>query len=343
MPHPTQTPRSPQPASAAAPPPDARAEGGAANTSAGALGALRGRHVTSIRSLSGAEIAALLDLATDLKREPQPSLLAGRALALLFEKPSLRTRVSFERAMQRLGGHAIYLSQQEVRMGEREPVRDVARVLGGMVHGIAARTFRHETVEALAQWAGIPVINALSDTEHPCQALADLLTLRERFGALDGLRLVYLGEGNNVAASLAYAAVPMGVHLTCVSPAGYGLPDEVLERAQAQPGAGSVRQTAALEATISAADALYTDVWASMGEEHLLAERLAAFTPYQLNAAVLAQAPEHAVVMHDLPAHRGEEITDEALESPRSVVFQQAENRMHAQQALLAALLVPGA
>lgn len=335
MPQPMQTAASAAGPTPGSPAPSRRSE-------AETLAALRGRDLRAIADLDGAAIAALLSSAAEMKRAPAPPLLAGRALALLFEKPSLRTRVSFERAMQRLGGHALTLTQQEVRMGEREPVRDVARVLSGMVHGIAARTFRQDTVDELAEWADIPVINALSDAEHPCQALADLLTLRERFGVLEGLRLVYLGEGNNVATSLAEAAVASGMHFVCVSPPGYGLPAAVLERVAALPGGGSARQESDPRAAAADADALYTDVWASMGEEHLLEERRAAFAPYQLNAALVACAPAHALVMHDLPAHRGEEITDEVLESPRAVAFQQAENRMHAQQAVLAALLAPG-
>ena len=224
-------------------------------------------------------------------------------------------------------------------MGEREPVRDVARVLSRMVDGIAARTFAHQSVLDLAEWASVPVVNALSDLEHPCQALADLLTLRERFGSLAGVRLSYLGEGNNVAISLAYASVLAGMHFTCASPAGYGLPAEVLARAAALPGRGTVRQLFDPHEAVRDAAAVYTDVWASMGQEHLLTQRLEAFAPFALDASMLASAPADTLVMHDLPAHRGEEISDEAIESPRSVVFEQAENRVHAQQAVLLLLM----
>ncbi|MSQ41966.1 MAG: ornithine carbamoyltransferase, partial [Dehalococcoidia bacterium] len=259
--------------------------------------------------------------------------------ALLFEKPSLRTRVSFEMAMLRLGGHAIYLAGHEVRMGEREPVRDVARVLSRMVQGIAARTFEHARIVELARWASVPVINALSDDEHPCQALADLLTLRERLGDLRGVRLAYLGEGNNVARSLAYASVLAGMQFVCASPPGYGLPEPVLARARALAGGGTVRQLDDPAAAVRDASAVYTDVWASMGHEDRLAERLDIFRPYQLNAELLERAPAGALVMHDLPAHRGQEITDEVMESPRAVVFEQAENRLHVQQAVLSLVL----
>jgi ornithine carbamoyltransferase len=296
---------------------------------------LFGRDFTSVLDLSPDELARTIDVALGIKRDGSGPLLAGRHLALLFEKPSLRTRVSFEVAMSRLGGQALYLNAHEVRMGEREPIRDVARVLSHMVDGIAARTFAHATVTELAAWASVPVVNALSDVEHPCQALADLLTLRERLGSLRGVRLTYLGEGNNVAVSLAYAAVLSGMHFTCASPEGYGLPEDVLALAATLPGGGTVQQTGDPHEAVREAAAVYTDVWASMGEEHLLAERLEVFRPYGLDAAILASAPRDTLVMHDLPAHRGEEISDEVIESPRSVVFDQAENRVHAQQAVL--------
>jgi ornithine carbamoyltransferase len=208
-----------------------------------------------------------------------------------------------------------------------------------MVSGIAARTYSHATVLEMAEHADVPVINALTDEEHPCQALADLLTLRERFGSLSGLRLVYLGEGNNIARSLAYSSVMTGIHFTCASPPGFELPEETLGRARALPGGGSVTQLVDQHEAVRGADVLYTDVWASMGFEDELEGRLEHFAPYQLNAALIAEAPADALVMHDLPAHRGQEITDEVIESPRSVVFDQAENRLHAQQAVLASLL----
>ncbi|MEX2032178.1 MAG: ornithine carbamoyltransferase, partial [Dehalococcoidia bacterium] len=279
-----------------------------------------GRDFTSILDVSQDEITRLIELALGMKRDGPSQVLRGQTLAMIFEKPSVRTRTSFEMAMYRLGGNALYLSAHEVRMGEREPVRDVARVLSRMVQAIAARTYTHETVLELAEFASVPVVNALSDDEHPCQALADLLTLRERFGALPGLRITYLGDGNNIVRSLAYASVMSGVHLTIASPEGYELPRETIARAETLPGGGSVRQLRDPHEAVRDAAAVYTDVWASMGQEAEAAQRAEAFSGYQLNAAVMASAPADALIMHDLPAHRGEEISDEMIESPRSVV-----------------------
>ncbi len=300
---------------------------------------MQARHLTSILDLSPEDLEQVLDVALSIKRDGTGPILSGQVLALLFEKPSLRTRVSFEVAMTRLGGRAIYMNGSEVQMGDREPVQDVARVLSRMVDGIAMRTFAQAPLSELAQWASVPVVNALSDEEHPCQALADLLTLRERFATLRGLGLTYVGEGNNVARSLAYASMFAGIDFICASPAGYGLEPEDLARASALPGGGSVRQTVEVYEAVRAAAVVYTDVWASMGSEHLLSERLEAFRGYQLNDELLASAPPDVLVMHDLPAHRGEEITDAVIESPRSVVFDQAENRLHAQQAMLMLLM----
>lgn len=300
---------------------------------------MRGRHFISMLDLAPEELAHALDTALVVKRDGSGPVLAGRTLALVFEKPSLRTRVSFDVAIARLGGRAIYLRHDEVGLGTREPPRDVARVLSRMVDGIAARTFQQATLTELAQWATVPVVNALSDEEHPCQALADLLTLREHLGAVEGVRLTYVGEGNNIAISLAYASVLAGMHFVCASPEEFGLPASVLEAARALPGGGSVRQSFDPHEAVKDAQAVYTDVWASMGQEHLLDARREAFAAYRLDAALLASAPATALVMHDLPAHRGEEITDEVLESPRSVVFDQAENRVHAQQAMLLLLM----
>jgi ornithine carbamoyltransferase len=298
-----------------------------------------GRDFTSILDVSSAELEEIIELSLGMKRDGAGPLLAGQTLALIFEKPSLRTRISFEQAMYRLGGRVSFISAFEVQMGEREPVRDIARVLSGYVQAIGVRTFAHATVQEFSEFASVPVINALSEDEHPCQALADLLTLRERFGDLNGVRLTYVGEGNNVARSLAYASVMAGIDFTCASPEGFGLPVETLEIAGALEGSGSVTQTDEVEAAVGDAAAVYTDVWASMGHEDELQARVEIFKPYQLNAELLAHAPPDAIVMHDMPAHRGEEITDDAIESDRSVVFQQAENRMHAQQAMLALVL----
>ena len=301
------------------------------------------RHFSSILDLSPDELGDLLDAALAIKRDGCGPVLAGRSLALVFEKPSLRTRVSFEVAMQRLGGRAIYLGPQEIGPGEREPVRDIARVLGRMVHGIAARTYAHDTVLEFAEWAGVPVINALSDSEHPCQALADLLTLRERFSSLRGLRVAYLGEGNNVARSLAYASVLAGIELRCASPEDYALSDSDVERAHAAAGGGRIERFADPAEAVRDAAAVYTDVWASMGDEDKLVSRLEAFEAFRVDEQLLDAAPPDALVMHDMPAHRGQEISAGVMESPRSVIFDQAENRLHAQQALLAWLLGGGA
>jgi ornithine carbamoyltransferase len=298
-----------------------------------------GRDLTSILDLSPDDLTGILELALGMKRDGASAVLQGQTLAMIFEKPSLRTRTSFEMAMHRLGGRAMYFGAHEVRLGEREPVRDVARVLSRMVQAIALRTYAQETVDEMAEYASVPVINGLSEVEHPCQALADLLTLRERFGTTRGVRLAYVGEGNNVARSLAYASVMGGVDLIIASPEGYELPVDDLERARALPGGGSVTQVHDAHEGVRDAAAVYTDVWASMGFEDQLQERLEAFRSFQVNAELMASAPADALVMHDLPAHRGEEITDEVIESDRSVVFDQAENRMHAQQAVLALML----
>lgn len=297
--------------------------------------------LTSILDLTPEDIDRVLETALAMKRDGSAPVLRGRTLALLFEKPSLRTRVSFEVAMTNLGGRATYLEAHQVQMGDREPISDVARVLSRMVHGIAARTFAHQTVIDLARWSDVPVINALSDLEHPCQVLADLLTLREHLGGLRGTQLAYVGDGNNVARSLAYASVLTGIDFTCASPEGFELTPGDLERACALPGGGSVTLTRSPSEAVSGASAVYTDVWTSMGQEHEADDRREHFAGFQVNAALLVAAPG-ALVMHDLPAHRGEEITNEAIESEHSVVFDQAENRVFAQQAVLSILLAEG-
>lgn len=298
-----------------------------------------GRDLTSILDLSTEELTRVLDVSLGMKRDGAGPMLAGKTLALVFEKPSLRTRVSFEMAMRRLGGNAIALPPHEIQMGEREPVKDVARILSRMTHGIAARTYAHETILELVEYASIPVVNALSEAEHPCQALADLLTVRERFGDLRGVCWTYIGDGNNVARSLAFASVKAGLHLTIATPPDFALPEDDLVTASNLEGGGTVVQTTDAHEAVRNAAVVYTDVWASMGFEHELEDRKEHFQPYQLNSELMASAPADALVMHDLPAHRGEEISDEAIESDRSIVFDQAENRMHAQQGLLALIL----
>jgi len=268
-------------------------------------------------------------------------LLAGKVLALVFEKPSLRTRVSFDVGMRQLGGECLYLSPPEVGLGSREPVEDVARVLSRYVDGIAARTFEHRTVEELARWAGVPVINALSEGEHPCQALADLLTVEEKKGRLAGVSLAFVGDGNNVARSLCLAAAMSGMDFRFASPAGHELPRGMVARAEelARACGGSVACLHDPEEAVRGADVVYTDVWASMGQEAEASARREAFQGYQIDAKMMALAAADALFMHDLPAHRGEEVAAEVIEGPQSVVFDQAENRMHAQKAALALIL----
>ncbi|MGQ9572467.1 MAG: ornithine carbamoyltransferase [Dehalococcoidia bacterium] len=300
-----------------------------------------GHDLISVADLSAGDIQRVVEVALQTKNGGSRSILEGKTLALLFEKPSLRTRVSFDVAMQQLGGRALYLSPAEVGLGEREPVADVARVLSRYVDAIAARTFKHETVEELARWADVPVINALSDGEHPCQALADLLTIYEKKGRWRGLVLAFVGDANNVARSLMLAAALVGMDFRMAAPRGYGMPTALVERAQrlaAAWGSAIVCVESPQEA-VRGADVVYTDVWTSMGQEEERAERRRAFASYQVNGELLALASPDAIVMHDLPAHRGEEIADEVIEGPQSVIFDQAENRLHAQRAILALIL----
>jgi ornithine carbamoyltransferase len=303
----------------------------------------------AVRDLTGDEIRELLVLARDLKAwvkkgEPQP-VLAGKTIALIFEKPSLRTRVTFETGMTQLGGHAIHLAPADIRLGQREPVPDAARNLSRWVDGIVARTFSHRTVVALAEHASIPVINALTDLQHPCQILADLLTLEEKRGTLRGLRLAYIGDGNNVCHSLVEGAARTGLRLVVACPRGYEPDAEILRAARAEAARSGATIEIGHEPAAAArdADALYTDVWASMGQEAEQAERAKAFRGFQVNAVLVGQAKPDVLVMHCLPAHRGEEITDEVMDGPHSVVFDQAENRLHAQKAILVKLLGPKA
>jgi len=302
---------------------------------------MRRRNLLSIVDLGPDELRAVVEMALRMKQDGYAPLLQGKTLALLFEKASLRTRVSFDVAMRQLGGHAVYLSQAEVGLGQRESVGDIARVLSRYVDGIAARTFAQSTLEALARYASVPIINALSDDEHPCQALADLLTIYERKGRLAGLSLAYVGDGNNVAASLAQGSAMVEMNVAIASPDGYGLPVPVLdevERLASLTGA-SVRVVTAPEEAVRGADVVYTDVWTSMGQEDQRQERLQAFAGYQVNQRLLSLAAPDAIFMHDLPAHRGEETVDEVIDGPQSVVFDQAENRLHAQRAILALLM----
>jgi ornithine carbamoyltransferase len=288
------------------------------------------------------ELFALLELATFVKRRPEAwrTALTGQSIALLFEKPSLRTRMTFELAIQQLGGFAIL---NDGPIGSREPLKDVARNLDRWVTGIVARTFLQRTVDDLARYARVPVINALSDLWHPCQALADMQTLRERFGSVRGLKLAFVGDGNNVAHSLMLNAARLGMDFALANPVRYDPNPAVVAEAQAIAAITGARLefTNDPAAAVKGAQAVYTDVWASMGAENEAAERRTAFSDYQVDDELFDQAEPNAVFMHCLPAKRGEEVTDSVVENPRSVVFDQAENRLHAQKALLLMLLAP--
>jgi len=303
-------------------------------------------HFLSLADLTADEIRGLLEQAILLKEEwkqgGNPPLLAGKALGMLFQKPSLRTRVSFEMAMVHLGGHALYLSPFEIQLGKRESVPDVARVLSRYVDVIMARVFGHSDVVTLAEYSRVPVINGLSDYNHPCQGLADFLTIVEKKGKdLQGRKLAFIGDGNNVATSLLFGATRLGMDFAIAGPPGYELPARVWELGQqfaAESGSHILATHDPAEA-VADADVIYTDVWASMGQEDEAEERARIFIPYQVNETLVAQARPDVIVMHCLPAHRGQEITDEVTDGPHSVLWDQAENRMHAQKAILVELL----
>lgn len=304
------------------------------------------KHFLSIADLSPAELQDLLSLADRLKKEWKAGgnapILKGKSLALLFQKPSLRTRVSFEMGMVHLGGYAFYLGPSEVKMGGRESVADVARVLSGYVDGIMARVFDHDHILGLAQHASVPVINGLSDYNHPAQALADMLTIWEHKGSFEGLKMAYVGDGNNVTRSLLFGAMKLGMKMHIASPTGYMLDEDDLELADSfRTGQAAFELFEDPLAAVADVDVIYTDVWTSMGQEEETAVRLQVFPPYQINHRLVSRANSDCIVMHCLPAHRGEEITDEVADGPNSVLFPQAENRMHAQKAILVRLLAP--
>ncbi len=302
---------------------------------------MKGKDLLSISDLSGEDIRWLISDSVDMKAKGWLSLLSGKTLAIMFEKPSLRTRVSFEIAMRQLGGQTVYLSPAEVGLGERESVADVARVLSRYVDAIAARTFSHQTLETLAKYSSVPVINALSDLEHPCQALADLLTIHEMKGALNGLTLAFVGDGNNVAHSLLLAASLIGMNFRIASPTDYTVQNRILHLAEgyAIDSGAQILCTEEPRLAVNGADVVYTDVWSSMGQETESQERRQIFASYQVNSELLSLAKEDAILMHPLPAHRGEEVAEDILDVPNSVVFNQAENRMHLQKTLLAEML----
>ncbi len=302
------------------------------------------RDFISMADVNREELAALLDdaarMKADWKAGTRPTPLAGKTIAMLFEKPSLRTRLSFEMGMVQLGGSARFMGPTEVGLGKRESVADVGRVLGLYVDGVVVRTFAHQIAEDLAASATVPVINGLSDGEHPCQIVADLLTLREQFGQLAGLTVAYVGDSNNVAHSLLIAAPMVGLNLCIASPEGYEPEPDALARAEAT-GDGSAWLEVCRDPKVAVknADAVYADSWYSMGQEQEAETRRAIFRPYQVNRSLLSHAKAGAVAMHCMPAHRGDEITDEVLDGPQSLALRQAENRLHAQKAVLVWLL----
>ncbi len=304
---------------------------------------LAGRDLCSMADLTPAELAAILELAHEVKRDPTGfrHALDARQMALFFEKASLRTRVTFETAINTLGGNAIFVDQTQSPLGERESIADMARNLERWVSVLVLRTYAHDTITEMAGYAAIPVINALSDHEHPCQAIADFLTLEERFGSLRGLEFAYVGDGNNVCHSLVLAAALLGMHCRVATPKGYAPELDVIHKAieitEATGGSLTLLHDPVKAAT--GADAIYTDVCTSMGSEHEATKRAPIFKPYQVNEALMGHAQPNAVFMHCLPAHRNAEVTDAVLDGPQSIVFDQAENRMHAQKALLLMLL----
>ena len=303
---------------------------------------LKGRSFTKVADWSREELLEVLDLAAKLKRlqhaREEHHLLPGRTLGMIFQKPSTRTRVSFEVGIYQLGGTGLYLSAGDLQLGRGETIKDTAVVLSRYLDGIMIRTFAQSDVEELAEHATVPVINGLTDTAHPCQALADVMTIRERFGRLEGLKVVYLGDGNNVCASLMVACAKLGVDFVAATPSGYR-PDEEAVRIAREAG-GSVELTDDPQTAVEGADVLYTDVWTSMGQDAEREQRLRDLAGYGIDAELLRRAGDGAVVLHCLPAHYGEEITEEILYGPRSAVWDQAENKLHASKGLMA-LIVP--
>jgi ornithine carbamoyltransferase len=298
----------------------------------------------AIADFSAVEIQSMLDLAEKLKKEyfnnGNPPLLKGKVLAMIFQKPSLRTRVSFDMAMRHLGGDALYLSPAEIGLGKRESIADISRVLSGYVHAIMARVFEHEHIIELAKWSTLPVINGLSDYNHPCQGMADALTIQEKFGKLKGLRVSFVGDGNNVAVSLMHVSALLGADFAIASPIGYEIKPSAIEigkRLAAQSGS-QIELVIDPHQAVKGAHVIYTDTWTSMGQEEETKIREQVFPPYQVNAGLVSEADRDCIVMHCLPAHRGQEITDEIADGPHSALFPQAHNRLHAQKAILARL-----
>ena len=306
---------------------------------------MKGKNLVSINDLNREEVAQILETAEIIKlrhysNEEQP-LLKGKVLGMIFQKPSLRTRVSFEAGMIQLGGQAIYLGPDDIKLGQREATKDIAQVLSRYVNGIMARTFSHEIILELAKYSTVPVINGLSDLLHPCQVLGDLLTVKEKKGRLSNLKLVYIGDGNNVAHSLMFGAVKVGMNIVLAVPPGYEPKDEIVNIAKED--AKKINCTIEIvhdpKEAVKGADVIYTDVWTSMGYEKESEIRKEVFKPYQINQDLVNIAKDDVIILHCLPAHRGEEITDEVIDGPHSVVIDQAENRLHAQKGVLALLL----
>jgi len=303
------------------------------------------RNFLAITDFSKDDLEKLLKLALSLKKEyfsrGNPPLLQGKVLAMIFNKPSLRTRISFDMAMRHLGGDALFISPNEIGLGKRESIADVARVLSGYVNGIMARVFSHDHVTELAKWSSVPVINGLSDYNHPCQAFTDVFTMYEHFGKLQHLNIAFVGDGNNVAVSLLHACAILGINFTIASPEGYDIDSKAWKSAEvfSRNSGSSINQIRNPQEAVSDADVVYTDTWTSMGQEEEAKKREIAFPPYQINSDLLKTAKSTAIVMHCLPAHRGQEITDDVADGPQSFLFSQAHNRLHAQKAILVNLL----
>ncbi len=302
------------------------------------------KHFLAISELSSEEVQDLIDLAINLKNEyfkvgNQP-LFKGKVLGMIFQKPSLRTRVSFDMAMRHLGGDALYLSPNEIGLGKRESIADVARVMAGYVQAIMARVFDHEHILEFAKWSDVPVVNGLSGYNHPCQGLADALTIQEKFGRARGLNIAYVGDANNVAVSLMHVAAKLGWNFAIANPEGYDLNPKAAGIAKdiSEDTGSKLAFMRNPHEAVKGAQVIYTDTWTSMGQEEETAQREKVFPPYQVNAKLVGEADKNAIVMHCLPAHRNHELTDEVADGPQSVIFPQAHNRLHAQKAVLARL-----
>lgn len=301
------------------------------------------KDLLNLKSLTRLDLDTLFSLTDQVKKAPEKyfQTLKGKTIGLLFQKPSSRTRISFEVGMSQLGGHAVYLSDSEIRLGQREPIRDIARIFSGYLNGVVLRTFAQATLDEFAKMAAVPVINGLSDEEHPCQVLSDLYTVRAKYGKLTGINLTYIGDSNNVLRSMMYGAVLTGMNLTIISPRGYEPSEEDLKeiKSRARETGSKIAVSNNPFSSLKNTHVIYTDVWTSMGQERQREQRLRDFQSFQVNQTIVSKALPDALVMHCLPAHRGEEITDEVLEGPHSIVFDQAANKLHLQKALMILML----